>query len=83
MAFTPSPGLLPGRTEQASADQRGWVTDRPRRTVIAQPPFGRFGQAHELMGAVLYLCANEAAGFVTGITIPVDGGYLARTSKGL
>jgi NAD(P)-dependent dehydrogenase (short-subunit alcohol dehydrogenase family) len=30
------------------------------------------------MGAVLFLASSEAAGFVTGITVPVDGGYLVQ-----
>jgi len=45
--------------------------------VIAHTPFGRFGEAHELMGAVLFLASDKAAGFVSGVTIPVDGAYLA------
>lgn len=39
-------------------------------------PMGRFGQEDELKGIVVYL-ASEASRYVTGITIPVDGGYLA------
>jgi NAD(P)-dependent dehydrogenase (short-subunit alcohol dehydrogenase family) len=47
------------------------------QAVIAHTPFGRFGDASELMGAVLFLASDKAAGFVSGITLPVDGGYLA------
>ena len=37
----------------------------------------RFGKPEELNGALLYLISEEAASFVTGIVIPVDGGFSA------
>lgn len=73
-----APGFFLGeQNRRLLTNEDGSLTDRGR-TVIAHTPFGRFGHAHELMGAVLFLCASEAAGFVTGITIPVDGGYLVQ-----
>ena len=45
--------------------------------VIAHSPLGRFGEAPELLGCVNWLLDDEKAGFVTGITVPVDGGFLA------
>ena len=36
---------------------------------------GRFGEAHELDGALLFLINNDAAGFITGVVLPVDGGF--------
>ena len=45
--------------------------------VIAHTPAGRFGEASELLGCVEWLLDDEKAGFVTGITVPVDGGFLA------
>ena len=44
--------------------------------VISHTPMGRFGQAGDLVGCVKWLLDEEAAGFVTGTTIPVDGGFL-------
>lgn len=44
--------------------------------VIGHTPMGRFGQAGDLIGCVKWLLNDEAAGFVTGITVPVDGGFL-------
>ena len=38
---------------------------------------GRFGKAEELAGAVMFLLNNEAASFVTGVVIPIDGGFSA------
>ena len=43
---------------------------------LARTPAGRFGEVEELVGAAIYL-ASPAAGFVTGETIRVDGGFLA------
>lgn len=44
---------------------------------IARTPMGRFGKLSELVGAAVYL-ASPAAGFTTGATIAVDGGFLAN-----
>jgi NAD(P)-dependent dehydrogenase (short-subunit alcohol dehydrogenase family) len=43
---------------------------------LARTPMGRFGKVEELAGAAVFL-ASEAARFVTGVTLPVDGGFLA------
>jgi NAD(P)-dependent dehydrogenase (short-subunit alcohol dehydrogenase family) len=48
-----------------------------RKQLAAQHPMGRLGQAKEVAAAVLYL-ASDAASFTTGISLPVDGGYLAK-----
>ena len=44
--------------------------------VIKHTPQGRFGKASDLLGCVKWLLDGEASGFVTGTTIPVDGGFL-------
>jgi NAD(P)-dependent dehydrogenase (short-subunit alcohol dehydrogenase family) len=41
---------------------------------IKHTPFGRFGQPDELIGTLIFLC-SDAAKFVSGVTIPVDGGF--------
>jgi NAD(P)-dependent dehydrogenase (short-subunit alcohol dehydrogenase family) len=46
------------------------------QTVIAKTPMGRFGSPDELNGAVQWLC-SDAASFVTGTVIPIDGGFSA------
>ena len=51
----------------------GTYTERSRK-IIANTPMRRFGDAHELIGAVLFL-ASDAATFVTGVVLPVDGGF--------
>ena len=45
--------------------------------ILAATPMGRFGEAHELDGALLFLINNAAAGFITGVVLPVDGGFSA------
>lgn len=46
------------------------------KSVIDHTPMGRFGEAHDLIGCASWLLDDEAASFVTGITVPVDGGFL-------
>jgi len=46
------------------------------RTIIEHTPMGRFGQPEELVGAVLWLL-SDASKFVTGIVVPIDGGFSA------
>lgn len=45
--------------------------------ILAATPMGRFGEAEELVGTLLFLLNNAAASFITGVVIPVDGGFSA------
>ncbi len=53
----------------------GSLTERSR-AIIGHTPMGRFGRPEDLVGPVLWLC-SDAAAFVTGVVIPVDGGFSA------
>jgi len=56
-------------------EKTGKLTDRGQ-TIIDHTPMGRFGRAEELIGTVMWLL-SDAAKFVTGIVIPIDGGFSA------
>lgn len=43
--------------------------------ILAATPMGRFGEVDELIGATLFLLSDEAASFISGITLPIDGGF--------
>ena len=45
--------------------------------IIAATPMGRFGKSEELNGTLLFLLNEEAASFITGVVIPIDGGFSA------
>ncbi len=69
-----APGFfISSQNEKVLLNADGSYTERSQK-VIAKTPMGRFGNIDELNGAVHYLCAN-AASFVTGTIIPVDGGF--------
>jgi len=58
-------------TDEAS----GELTERGRR-IIDHTPMGRFGKPEDLLGAVYFLL-SPASQFVTGIVMPIDGGFAA------
>ena len=43
--------------------------------ILAATPMGRFGETEELEGGLLFLLDNKAAGFITGVVRPIDGGF--------
>lgn len=45
--------------------------------ILAGTPMGRFGEVNELIGTLLFLADDNASGFITGVVIPVDGGFNA------
>ncbi|WP_299098481.1 SDR family oxidoreductase [uncultured Winogradskyella sp.] len=71
-----APGFFIGNQNRALlTNEDGSYTDRGN-TIIQNTPMNRFGNADELNGAIHYL-ASEASKFVTGIVIPIDGGFSA------
>lgn len=54
----------------------GSLTPRSEK-ILAATPMGRFGEADELLGTLLWLCDAKASGFVNGIVVPIDGGFSA------
>ena len=71
-----APGFFIGNQNRALLiKEDGSYTDRGN-TIIDNTPMKRFGNADELNGAIHYLC-SDASKFVTGIIIPIDGGFNA------
>ena len=57
-------------------DANGEPTDRTKK-ILGHTPLGRFGTPDDLTGTLLWLADNGASSFVTGIVVPVDGGFSA------
>ena len=54
----------------------GSLTPRSEK-ILAHTPMGHFGEPSDLLGALLWLVSDQAAGFVTGVVVPIDGGFAA------
>lgn len=71
-----APGfLLTNQNRFLMQTEDGSPTDRGQR-VLDKTPMGRYGEPEEMAGPVIWLC-SEAASFVNGAVIPVDGGFSA------
>ncbi|HXM55401.1 MAG TPA: SDR family oxidoreductase [Candidatus Dormibacteraeota bacterium] len=71
-----APGFFLGEQNRAMLT-RADGTPTPRgQTILDHTPAGRFGDADELVGAAIWLCGPGSA-FVTGVVVPVDGGFSA------
>ena len=57
-------------------NEDGTPTPRTKK-ILAATPMNRFGNTEELDGALLFLVNDDAAGFITGVVLPVDGGFSA------
>lgn len=72
-----APGFFSTRQNAALLfNEDGTPTARTEK-ILNATPMGRFGEASELLGTLLFLVNNDAAGFITGVVIPVDGGFSA------
>lgn len=72
-----APGFfVSAQNEKLLFNEDGTPTARTNK-ILNATPMGRFGKNEELNGTLLYLLSEEASSFVTGIVIPIDGGFLA------
>jgi len=67
------PGFFPAE------QNRKLLTPERVASIMTHTPMGRYGEANELVGAVVYLASEKASSFVTGSILRVDGGFLAMT----
>ena len=71
-----APGFFIGdQNRSVLINPDGSLTKRSQK-VLAKTPMNRFGDITELNGAVQFLC-SDAAGFITGVVLPIDGGFSA------
>jgi NAD(P)-dependent dehydrogenase (short-subunit alcohol dehydrogenase family) len=74
-----TPGFFPAeQNRRMLLKDDGTYTERGQQ-IVGHTPMGRFGEASELAGAVVWLSAPRAASFVTGQNIVVDGGFSSVT----
>src|SRR5262249_12041791 len=70
-----TPGFFPAeQNRRMLLKEDGSYTERGQ-AIVGHTPMGRFGDPHELAGAVVWLASPKAASFVTGQNIVVDGGF--------
>ena len=72
-----APGFFSSKQNAALLwNEDGTPTARTQK-ILAGTPMGRFGETEELAGGLLFLLDDKAAGFITGIVLPIDGGFSA------
>ncbi|MDQ0089691.1 NAD(P)-dependent dehydrogenase (short-subunit alcohol dehydrogenase family) [Paenibacillus anaericanus] len=72
-----APGFfVTAQNDKLLKNEDGSLTERSEK-ILRNTPMGRFGEAKELVGTLLYLVSEEASSFVNGVIIPVDGAFSA------
>lgn len=72
-----APGFfLTKQNKDLLLNEDGSLTSRSNK-IITSTPMERFGEPKELLGTLLWLTDESYSGFVTGVTVPVDGGFMA------
>lgn len=76
---TISPGFIPAEQNLRLLFNPDGSTTPRAAAILGHTPMGRFGEAEELAGAVVFLASTQASSFVTGTDLRVDGGFLSQT----
>ncbi|NHN33423.1 SDR family oxidoreductase [Paenibacillus agricola] len=72
-----APGFfLTEQNKKLLTNEDGSLTERSHK-IITHTPMRRFGSPDDLLGTLIWLADSNMSGFVTGITVPVDGGFMA------
>lgn len=74
-----TPGFFPAEQNRRLLFQEDGSPTARAASILGHTPMARFGEAHELGGAAIFLASQAASGFVTGTDIRVDGGFLSQT----
>lgn len=74
-----TPGFFPAEQNKALLFQPDGTPTPRAQSILGHTPMARFGESKELVGAVVFLASQQAASFVTGIDLRVDGGFLSQT----
>ena len=74
-----TPGFFPAEQNRRLLFQEDGSPTERARSILGHTPMARFGRADELAGATVFLASQRASGFVTGIDLRVDGGFLSQT----
>jgi len=74
-----TPGFFPGEQNRRLLFNPDGTPTARAQAILGHTPMGRMGEPEELVGAALFLASTKASGFVTGVDVRVDGGFLAQT----
>jgi NAD(P)-dependent dehydrogenase (short-subunit alcohol dehydrogenase family) len=74
-----TPGFFPAEQNHRLLFNDDGSPSARTKAIWGHTPMGRFGEAHELVGAAVFLASSKASSFVTGTDICVDGGFLRQT----
>ena len=76
---TLTPGFFPAEQNRKLLFQDDGSPTERAKSILGHTPMARFGEPKELIGAAIFLASSNASGFVTGIDLRVDGGFLSQT----
>ncbi|SRR5581483_7808994 len=74
-----TPGFFPAEQNRALLFNSDGTPSPRAQSILGHTPMARFGEAHELVGAAIFLASHKASSFVTGADLRVDGGFLSQT----
>ena len=74
-----TPGFFPGEQNRRLLFNEDGTASARGQLILGHTPMARFGDPSELVGAAVFLASEKASGFVTGVDLRVDGGFLSQT----
>ncbi|MCF7668247.1 MAG: SDR family oxidoreductase [Verrucomicrobia bacterium] len=74
-----TPGFFPAEQNRRLLFNEDGTPTARAQSILGHTPMSRFGESQELVGAAVFLASQQASGFVTGIDLRVDGGFLSQT----